>query len=774
MAKNKWLYNDRGWTETATDMVGKVVLSPFQAQGLGYDINKPNLTSVLFGDFTKWCSSFTYYPLNICSKSLDGYKLSGGGVDYDLDVLGYMQDETYYGYTMGEYYYPAATSYLDFEPYTKAEVYLPYYGFVSLKIADVQGKYVQFRLYVDFNTGQAQYIIGVNDVSVQMPNYPSVEGAYDDNTRILYEYSFQLGVQIPLSTTGLNDAIRNTALSVMKGVADTVGSFATDMIPTSRVVNTVKTVKTARNAQTGRQITKATSTQTSESERYDYSGGDRINTAIDTAYSVLANLSLSPQTVTSGNGTLNLSASQEIVIVKTKAMTVVNPTTNIYYKRLMGAPSGMVRSFGECKGYTKVSDMVFENSGFDFATSAELAELEQIVYQGVILDDTGAYGYITFRNDDNEEFTLFGSKTWDGVVEYSTDTTCWNEWNGEAITSANGKLYLRGYDNTTFYNGDGVRFKLSNAAGCYGNIQTLLQCDAPPEYVSDHCYYNMFYANGKLTHTPELPATTLAPYCYSYMFSGCSSLTDLPELPATTLPEYCYVGMFSQCSNIRLSAAQTDVYNIEYRIPTADTGTLLATNALNNMFSNTGGTFRSTPTVNTTYYIHDGTTINFTVDGETYSVISGDTWAKWIGQNRPAGFTIGDYGSYSNAVLKDGKPIALESSSGTPIVGSNAVQENGVYVWYVKRWSITYNITATDTEVRAANGTSVPPAYIQEDGTAQFMVIGDTSVSYDIAVQYATADETTVTPTDIVTLSNAYDDVVVTISVSRANYISLQ
>ncbi|SFD31491.1 hypothetical protein SAMN02910406_03644, partial [Ruminococcus albus] len=78
--------------------------------------------------------------------------------------------------------------------------------------------------------------------------------------------------------------------------------------------------------------------------------------------------------------------------------------------------------------------------------------------------------------------------------------------------------------------------------------------------------------------------------------------TTAPELPATTLAEFCYYGMFNGCTGIMLSTTQTEECNTEYRIPSSGEGTT-ADNALTSMFGNTGGTFKDTPDINTTYYI---------------------------------------------------------------------------------------------------------------------------------------------------------------------------
>lgn len=323
--------------------------------------------------------------------------------------------------------------------------------------------------------------------------------------------------------------------------------------------------------------------------------------------------------------------------------------------------------------------------------------------------------YLSFIG--NEDFTLKTyntKKNWDGTLEYSTDKSTWNTWNGTEISSSGSKLYLRGTGNTKITgNSSDYRFVFTGSyslkINCKGNIENLLDyetvsagghptmaeycysymfrnCTAltiapalPATILANSCYSSMFfyctslktapelpattlayacYANmfdycASLTTAPELPATTLYQNCYKYMFRGCTSLTTAPELPATTLAlecyrcmfygctslttapalpatkltNYCYSNMFDRCvslttvpelpattlfyscyssmfygcTEIKLSASKTGDYQTEYRIPTSGTGTT-ATEALTDMFTNTGGTFTGTPSINTTYY----------------------------------------------------------------------------------------------------------------------------------------------------------------------------
>ena len=141
---------------------------------------------------------------------------------------------------------------------------------------------------------------------------------------------------------------------------------------------------------------------------------------------------------------------------------------------------------------------------------------------------------------------------------------------------------------------------------CYYMFRECTSLKTPPTSLpattlSPYCYDSMFYDCKSLTSAPALPATTLADNCYQYMFYDCTSLTSAPALPATTLKSKCYYSMFGLCTSLKLSITQTSEYKTAYRIPTSGTGTT-ATDALQSMFSNTGGSFKGTPTINTTYY----------------------------------------------------------------------------------------------------------------------------------------------------------------------------
>lgn len=118
-----------------------------------------------------------------------------------------------------------------------------------------------------------------------------------------------------------------------------------------------------------------------------------------------------------------------------------------------------------------------------------------------------------------------------------------------------------------------------------------------------------------MIYPPKLPSMYLAPRnsswyngAYESMFAG-SAIRYPPKLPATTLTDWCYDHMFQNCRAIKLSETQSEEYHNEYRIPSIGTGVCEGNpqDALYDMFTGTRGSFKGTPTINTTYYYADFT-----------------------------------------------------------------------------------------------------------------------------------------------------------------------
>ena len=216
--------------------------------------------------------------------------------------------------------------------------------------------------------------------------------------------------------------------------------------------------------------------------------------------------------------------------------------------------------------------------------------------------------YLGFIEENDEPFTLKMSgqtKTWDGVLEYSTDNQNWNEWSGTEISSSTyGELYLRGINNTKLSTPSVVgSFVLTSNKHiqCNGNIENLLDYKTVKEgnhpKMGNTCYNSLFLNCTSLTTAPELPATELSSSCYYRMFEGCKSLKNAPELPAVDLTNGCYQYMFRGCTSIKtapklLATSLTEVcYNAMFygctslEIPPELPATLLGAGCYRDMFN---------------------------------------------------------------------------------------------------------------------------------------------------------------------------------------------
>lgn len=90
-------------------------------------------------------------------------------------------------------------------------------------------------------------------------------------------------------------------------------------------------------------------------------------------------------------------------------------------------------------------------------------------------------------------------------------------------------------------------------------------------------------------------------WCFSGLFYNCTALTSAPELTATNYGYAVCYELFYGCSNLKVSSTQDTTYRTPFRIPTTGTGSV-GTYSFANMLAGTGGTFKGTPLINTTYY----------------------------------------------------------------------------------------------------------------------------------------------------------------------------
>ena len=396
-SSEKWF--DNGILGRNTTLNSKALLTFSGVNKLGEAMTTPSFSEIVLGDYTKWCSSLVYFPINFVNveesrlgTTLTQYYLNVGGVQVgnaNNRVHCYIPPSLLeFGFTLGEYLYTGKYGdFRDFEPYTTLQIYLPFYGFVDVNIADVIGKYIQFRLSIDYGTGQAMYTIGVSTTSITSPNAPYYSGTDDTNTMIISKHVFSLGVTIPLGQTGMADAIRNVTMGSLKAVGSLALNFAVSSPTNSTTNETTKTVNTARNNNTGRQITKKTTTttrnvETSSNSQSNYFKRKAANYCFEAGIDSLNSMTLRPQSDKPNNSFVDSQGSKSIKIVRRfSKVKDVDQSFNALY----GMPLGEVRTLSNIHGYTEISAIHFEGAGFAQATSKEIAMIEQAFSDGVIL-----------------------------------------------------------------------------------------------------------------------------------------------------------------------------------------------------------------------------------------------------------------------------------------------------------------------------------------------------------------------------------------------------
>lgn len=345
-------------------------------------ILNPNPLESFFSKPDDWISTVMVYPFNIPlgRNGTSQGKLQLGLYDtkidcYDLLLVSEM-------YEMGELLIePHFNNFADYDGYSKMEVWLPFLGTVDISLNDVIGKYLKFRLGVDYISGQGIWYICVGDTPTNATSIyvDLLEGA---NDRILSTHTCQLGMQLPIGTSNTASVYRNLIMGAVKGVSTALSSYAISSLGASGGTATTKEVRTARNEKTGRQITKATKTTETKYNSSNYQLGKSITGVFDYATDSLNNMHISASTDRSNNPTTMINTCKSIKVIRYYPKLI---TTDENYGRLYGYPLGQTKVLSTLSGYTEISNIHIEGEGFKSATQKEILMLKEALSDGIIL-----------------------------------------------------------------------------------------------------------------------------------------------------------------------------------------------------------------------------------------------------------------------------------------------------------------------------------------------------------------------------------------------------
>ena len=296
----------------------------------GSDIS--NLQSFLFSDTflnnikrlwtdpAEYMIKLAYYPFDGVAHDYNGTAnatVSIGGIASEISAYAMLNNynNKFFGGTINieEYY----GTYLDYSPYTTAEIYIPYIGYRQINLSDVMGKTLEIQYAVDFDTGILTAFVLSDSTPLTM-------------------YSAPFGVEVALSGSNANQ------------VAQSVLGMVGDVVSAAGGVVSLITSAGASAPVAIPQITGA--------------AGNLVNQVM--------NLDISPRNFGSPSPTTALYAPQQPFIVLHRPITA-EPADFAALNGYAAGYSGLVSSFS---GYLKASSVKLS-----YDTKVSQAEQQEII-----------------------------------------------------------------------------------------------------------------------------------------------------------------------------------------------------------------------------------------------------------------------------------------------------------------------------------------------------------------------------------------------------------
>ena len=158
--------------------------------------------------------SLVCYPFDVESTGLTTTSgvVSVGGVSSNIAAAALTDKGVPYFYGGSVYVDKYYNSYLDYEPYTSIDIYIPYIGVRPLNVSQVVGHTLCIGYYIDLNTQQITALIGL-------------DGQGGNLGQVVTQFVGSIGIQTPLSGTSAQDMIRNIVAQT-SGLITGVGAIA--------------------------------------------------------------------------------------------------------------------------------------------------------------------------------------------------------------------------------------------------------------------------------------------------------------------------------------------------------------------------------------------------------------------------------------------------------------------------------------------------------------------------------------------------------------------
>ena len=273
-------------------------------------------------------------------------------------------------------------SYLDYDPFTKVDIYLPYIGYRPLRVDDIMPGTIQLKYRIDLLTGACvaqikatksnEHDDTLNSIVYQFmgncaTQIPVTASQYADAVRSAITTAAAVGTIAVLAGTGAGAGVAAAGAEIMPGTQPTGLLGGPGMVP----VDSELGVNMARYSQ-----------MTSAPSVAESSGGSTLKQAgiIHSAASAGGNvMGIKPSIERSGaiGGAAGMLASQIPYLVFTRPRLAHPTDQNVY----TGYPSFMTKTLSELSGFTQIQAIHLEGIA---CTANELAEIDALLKSGVI------------------------------------------------------------------------------------------------------------------------------------------------------------------------------------------------------------------------------------------------------------------------------------------------------------------------------------------------------------------------------------------------------
>lgn len=237
--------------------------------------------------------------------------------------------------TVPEYY----GNYLDYSPYSKCHVYLPFIGIVELNVDDIVGHAVNITYVIDEYNGSCI-------AQITVARSIEVGGEDVDYSNLMYQFSGNCAVELPLAG-GTQSAIRAGLIQAAAyGISSVIGGIVTAGSP-------------AKNAG-GRALSEI-----------GYGAANAIGSVVSAKSSVQHSGSFG-----SSFGAMGVKKPY-IIVARPKQIDVVD------YNKLYGYPAHAAVTVGSCTGYLRVREV---NVASSTASDEEKKKIEELLKEGIYVD----------------------------------------------------------------------------------------------------------------------------------------------------------------------------------------------------------------------------------------------------------------------------------------------------------------------------------------------------------------------------------------------------